>query len=61
MKRSKKELEALKAGYETSLLVKSFVENVIAASDPEDDIAKDIEWLKDAESYTKWFETLKTN
>lgn len=54
--RSKIELNALKAAYETGILVQSFMGSVIA--DPDDEMAtpSDIEAFKNADIFIKWYE-----
>jgi hypothetical protein len=55
MKRSKKELKALKSGYESAILIQSFLSKVVA--DPDDKaMDDDIEKLNQAETYINWYE-----
>lgn len=56
MKRSKKELSALKSGYESAILVQSVLSNVVADPDDDNPLDDDIEKLRQAETYIRWYE-----
>ena len=56
MKRSRKELSALKAGYESAILIQHFLANVVTDPDDEKPMDDDIEKLRQAETYISWYE-----
>ena len=55
MKRSKKELSALKSAYNVILEMKNNCGNVIAGADKEDDIESDIAMYNRCEEYELWY------